>query len=819
MVNDKNHLYTKEDFQKDQKIIAKARTQQPFARFSATLPTALLLAGESATNPPTQIVTKTQIGDPVNDSFGTVGFLTQNIELDVYGSNYSILTINGDVDFFFTKIPQGRHIQFTIDFIVDTATPPTVNLDPNVINAPALPTLTNGLRVVMHFEGVVDDVGERFIYLGGTLSTGGGGSQTPWASDIDAASHDLFSLDRLSFAIDAGVPRSNDDPSIFLASTGDMVFNVATTDEFNWRVSNSTIAQLTQVGGNSDPVLQIRALDDATPLLRVTRIDSTPVVGAEIGRLEYYGVQTDGSTQEEFGRIYVDGEDLTNASIDGSMHFAPTLASSAVVFLSLNSSNDNKVRLYRNLIFNSLVDMELNGNDIYFDSGSNSRIFGTSTSISIEPNSSLAGVWTSSALTMQSGVSLANARSVQIEPSTSTFLIDGAIWYDSTANKFKARENGATVDLIGGGSSNSISQGDSNVTVTDAGTGIITLTTDGTQRVGVQFNRIDIEELPVFGITNITFHDSLAATSGIITTTSTNFDISVPTNTDTITTTVGGTNTTVFTEDYLRLLSGASNTAPAELQLFRDDASPTVNDVVGEIEFLGKDSGGTTEVYGKMGVEIDDVAAATNAGQFRWTVRHNNLDVQMMNLRDGILSVSRNQPTLAASGAALVLTRSDTGAAIGDEAGEISFNINDGSEKNYAVINAVWDNSSGGDDATRLDFKLLTDDSLQTPFILRGSAITSGKMSVEIGGEGFIKAQSGVLGFFVTSDPAITDSVGNSGTIQLPTINDGSPSLADLNAAFGAYDGACGYDENNGRFYIRKSSTVWSYYSESGTVT
>lgn len=39
--------------------------------------------------------------------------------------------------------------------------------------------------------------------------------------------------------------------------------------------------------------------------------------------------------------------------------------------------------------------------------------------------------------------------SVAGDPST---LANGDVWYDSTSNKFRARENGASVDIIGGGS-------------------------------------------------------------------------------------------------------------------------------------------------------------------------------------------------------------------------------------------------------------------------------------------------------------------------------------------------------------------------------
>lgn len=54
--------------------------------------------------------------------------------------------------------------------------------------------------------------------------------------------------------------------------------------------------------------------------------------------------------------------------------------------------------------------------------------------------------------------------------------------------------------------------------------------------------------------------------------------------------------------------------------------------------------------------------------------------------------------------------------------------------------------------------------------------------------------------------------------MEIPQINDGSPSLTDLNSAFGAFDGAIGFDISDGKFYVRKSSAAWSFYTEDGTV-
>lgn len=57
----------------------------------------------------------------------------------------------------------------------------------------------------------------------------------------------------------------------------------------------------------------------------------------------------------------------------------------------------------------------------------------------------------SSLLTLSSAIRAAlRIGSFAGDPST---LVDGDVWYNSTLNKFRAKENGASVDIIGGGSS------------------------------------------------------------------------------------------------------------------------------------------------------------------------------------------------------------------------------------------------------------------------------------------------------------------------------------------------------------------------------
>jgi len=98
-----------------------------------------------------------------------------------------------------------------------------------------------------------------------------------------------------------------------------------------------------------------------------------------------------------------------------------------------------------------------------------------------------------------------------------------------------------------------------------------------------------------------------------------------------------------------------------------------------------------------------------------------------------------------------------------------------------------------------MDFKLLTDDVLQTILTIRGSSITDEKITVELGPDSFIMPNtvSSFIGYFVSSGTSldIDDSIGTLGTLQMPvngTFGAGTPSIADLNGFFGNFEGAHG---------------------------
>lgn len=160
----------------------------------------------------------------------------------------------------------------------------------------------------------------------------------------------------------------------------------------------------------------------------------------------------------------------------------------------------------------------------------------------------------------------------------------------------------------GGGAGNVISQGDSNVTVTDAGSGIITQTVDGTQRYSIQANRADYANIPIFGLTDLTFNDTVTDPMVVVGAADTVFfDIAMVDSGDGLRIAFAGDNTAIFSNLNLQLLSATPNTLSAALRLFRDDPSPAISDALGSIHFDGRDSGGGFTNYATLigGIEVD----------------------------------------------------------------------------------------------------------------------------------------------------------------------------------------------------------------------
>jgi len=392
---------------------------------------------------------------------------TQNINLSAATAHVLKIILDQNLTLTFSVPPSsGTQIEFEVEITQNGTGGFTVTWPGSVAPTPIVSTVANAKTIVTLRT---NDGGSNYQAItGGTFV--GTGDASLWAnfdavSDIDANTFDIFDVDRLLFVVDSGSIGSTSDIAIWADASGDLQHNVATGDVHGWRVNDAEIGQFGKFGGSLDSIFVISSVDNATPFLRLIRRDTTPSAGATVAGIEFFGVDSSGATDEQFGKIRVDGEDLTIGSVDGSMHLQVEKASLPVTFLSLNNTNNNKITFFKNLILDAGIDIELDGNDLIFDSTGTNLINADSAGMDIHADgagdtiSMIAdGVTSSFSSTgLQLGLTADQDmafRALQFSQTTATFLIDGAMYYNDTLNQFEVRENGVTKSITGGSGAN-----------------------------------------------------------------------------------------------------------------------------------------------------------------------------------------------------------------------------------------------------------------------------------------------------------------------------------------------------------------------------
>ena len=185
--DDKNRLYTQDDLQKDSKDVSKRRTSYVFGALSSSTGTILSGLGSTPVPPSVQAATRNLIGFPINNTFGSVGAITQIVPVGENNSVYFIFTVTDDIAFVFDGIPLGKSIEFVIDITIDKSSspPPVITLDPRITNPPTFPVLADNDRFVLSFTGANYGGSDTFTYIGGTISEGGGIGTSPLTTKGD----------------------------------------------------------------------------------------------------------------------------------------------------------------------------------------------------------------------------------------------------------------------------------------------------------------------------------------------------------------------------------------------------------------------------------------------------------------------------------------------------------------------------------------------------------------------------------------------------------------------------------------------------------
>lgn len=377
---------------------------------------------------------------------------------------------------------------------------------------------------------------------------------------------------------------------------------------------------------------------------------------------------------------------------------------------------------------------------------------------------------------------------------------------------------------------NSISQGDSNVTVTDVGSGLVATAVDGATRFSVQASRIDVEDLPLFGLTQVSFTNA-SLTKTVLTQNINDFTMNFLTNTDDFIINFNGVTGFIVDKDFTRVASTSPNVTEAVFELFRDDPSPLAGDEVGIFKFRGRNSAGAITTYTQIESEIIDPLSTNETSRLRWSIFDSNIFVNSMILSPGNLTVREFKTVPAATDKAIFhLLKEDATPAAADSIGSVDFDILDtGVTTTYSqILGKVGDATDFGilELRVRADNVGLTtgltltgDDNVTNRSYLTVDARINSNLAFGFDGVGSLDAKispvsaSTTLGLVVQDNTSFT--VGSSGTLATPLVTLVSTTIAALDAEFGTHVGSMGFLEIAGTLtlFVKQNNGNWGQVS------
>ncbi len=188
---------------------------------------------------------------PITPTVNILGTVTtaQDIDLSLTTAHSTSMTLGADISITFSNYPtSGTQIEWELEITQDSTGGRVITWPTEITNPPTLSTTADSITVVVFRT----NDGGTTVRVANTVTTTGTGDIADWAdndavADINFATFDGTNIDRLRFVSDSGTPASSSDPSIFLDSSGNMVFNVNTLNSYSFKVLNEDIAKFTEV--------------------------------------------------------------------------------------------------------------------------------------------------------------------------------------------------------------------------------------------------------------------------------------------------------------------------------------------------------------------------------------------------------------------------------------------------------------------------------------------------------------------------------------------------------------------------------------------
>ena len=195
-------------------------------------------------------------------------------------------------------------------------------------------------------------------------------------------------------------------------------------------------------------------------------------------------------------------------------------------------------------------------------------------------------------------------------------------------------------------------------------------------------------------------------------------------------------------------------------------------------------------------------------------------NVNVVGLQADSFDVRRDSTVVSGEPAELSIRKLANSINTGVTIAAINFQTGISTATTWARISAGPIDASGTDNGF-LSFNVRADNGLISALALNGDDNNQRFQLLCSGTSQFrIQPVFDRMGYFVT--PQVTDFslvLGTAGSLEIPRLANNSPSLTDLNQAFGAFDGAFGYESVDERLYVRESSSRWVFFAASGAVT
>lgn len=754
-----------------------------------------------------------------------------DLDLSSTFAHYSNIELTSDdTTINFTNLIQNRATVFHLDITINTATFNSLTFNPTLFNIPTLPT-TNGSRYILEITAYKTPTEETYFVTGGTISTGGGGVSFPiippvsvrgnvntnqnidlslttahsttmtLTGDIDITfSNFPTSGNQIEWEVEVTQdgtgghvitwPAEVVNPPSLTTGAGTIVVIVFRTNDNGTTVRVGNTVTTTSTGGvgslslltidvNKDWLAQ--GISNLGALTGVTAIDmdgATPLIQG-VKEIRFLDDDPNKNIQSAIDEI-----SYNTAALDQHSFYAGGIeilrieeAASTVYRLNML---DHQILNIKHAAFD--VGASFSGSGavptIGYDAASADFIFNSAaaSSFSFTFNGTERMNLSDGNLTFADGTLVifnpnstnpgVNIGQVVGNPSSTT---NGGMWYNATTNKLRTKENNVDVDVI------SVPTGFATTELDNLGTTAINadLLFGGT---GIDIGTVP---LPLHDL----FVETVRLQSG-----------SLVNNQPTITS-VGG-NSVDINHPTGSGVNFSENGATAAVIIDGGGLVTSDNIIIQDTLTIN-----------------NSTANPTADGQF-------TRNVSTVGLQADSFDVRRDSVVTSGEPAELKLRKLADSILINVEIATISFQTGISTATTWGDI-GVGTLVASGADASFLSLRVRADNNIVSAVTFHGDD-NNQRIQMLMGGSSQARIQPGFdrMGYFVT--PQVTDfslNIGTAGSLEIPRLANNSPSLTDLNQAFGAFDGAFGYESVDERLYVRESSTRWVFFDADGAVT